>query len=101
MPAALALDGVQVLDGGTLGISLLPQITDREAVLVLDAVAAQATDPGTVVVLHENEVACARSLMVSDHQLGITEALAAAELAGCHPRRLTAVGMVPADLDTG
>ncbi|MEV0743257.1 hydrogenase maturation protease [Streptomyces sp. NPDC050549] len=70
-------------------------------VLVLDAVAVQDTEPGTAVVLHENKVTRARSLMVSVHQLSITEALATAELAGHRPQRLTAVGIVPADLDTG
>jgi Ni,Fe-hydrogenase maturation factor len=78
-----------------------PRITGREAVLVLDAVAAQDTEPGTVVVLNENEVTRTRSLMVTVHQLGTTEALAAAEPAGSRPRRLTAAGMAPADPDTG
>ncbi|MFJ8940253.1 hydrogenase maturation protease [Streptomyces sp. NPDC102365] len=78
-----------------------PRITGREAVLVLDAVAVQDTEPGTVVVLNENEVTRARSLMVTVHQLGIPEALAAAKPAGSRPRRLTAAGMAPADPDTG
>ncbi|MHB9863570.1 hydrogenase maturation protease [Streptomyces sp. YIM S03343] len=99
--AGLSLDGLQVIDGGTLGIALLPEIAGREALLVLDAVVADGAEPGTVVVLHGDEVTRAQSLMVSAHQLGIAEALAAAELAGCRPHRLAAVGMVPADLDTG
>lgn len=99
--AELNLAGVQVLDGGTLGIALLPEIADREALLVLDAVAAKGAEPGTVLVLRDDEVTRAHSLMVSVHQLGIADALASAELSGCRPDRLTAVGMVPADLDTG
>lgn len=43
----------------------------------------------------------ARSLMMSAHQIGVVDALAAAELAGCAPQRLAAVGMVPISLEMG
>ena len=38
---------------------------------------------------------------LSAHELGITDALALAALAGRAPARVTAVAMVPASLDTG
>ena len=40
-----AMPGVDVLDGGTLGLMLMPYIAGRQAVLVLDAVSEAA--PGT------------------------------------------------------
>lgn len=92
---------VEVLDGGTLGLALLPEIADREAVLVLDAILADGAAPGELVVLHDDEVTQAGALLISAHQLGVAEALAAADFAGRRPRRLAAVGMVPACLDTG
>lgn len=99
--AALQLPGVEVLDGGTLGLDLLPEIADRQSVLVLDAMAARGHLPGDVLVLHGAEVPAARDLLLSAHQIGVAEALATAELAGVAPARIAAAGMVPADLATG
>ena len=33
-------DGVKVLDGGTLGLSLLPYLEDAESAILVDAIAA-------------------------------------------------------------
>jgi hydrogenase maturation protease len=99
--ADLALPGVEVLDGATLGLALLPEIADRTSVLLLDAVVAGELAPGTVLTLAADQIPMARSIMMSAHQIGVVDALAAAELAGCAPRRLAAVGMVPISLEMG
>lgn len=99
--AELGLEGVDVVDGGTLGVGLLPEIVDRRALLVLDAMVADQAEPGDLLVLRGEEVPGADLLMVSAHQIGIAQALAAADLAGCRPPLLAAIGMVPADLSTG
>ncbi|HMA45980.1 MAG TPA: hydrogenase maturation protease, partial [Frankiaceae bacterium] len=84
-----------------LGLSLLPEIADRVGLLLLDAVVGGRTTAGEVMVLAGEQVRQARSVLVSAHQIGVGEALAAAELAGCAPGRVAAVGIVPASLDTG
>lgn len=99
--AQLDLAGVEVADGGTLGLSLLPEIADREAVLILDAVVKHDGRPGEVVVLADGSVPPGWTHVVSAHQIGVPDALAAAALAGRAPRRVAVVGMVPASLDTG
>lgn len=99
--AARSLPGVETLDGGTLGLSLLPEIADRTGLLLLDAVVGGRAAAGEVVVLAGEQVRQARSVLVSAHQIGVGEALAAAELAGCAPDRVAAVGIVPDSLDTG
>jgi hydrogenase maturation protease len=99
--ADLALPGVEVLDGATLGLALLPEIADRTSVLLLDAVVAGELAPGTVLTLAADQIPMARSIIMSAHQIGVVDALAAAELAGCAPRRLAAVGMVPISLEMG
>ncbi len=97
----LQLEGVDVRDGSTLGIALLPELAGRSAVLILDAITREDALPGELVVLHGEQVPANRQLTVSAHQIGVSQALAAAELAGCRPARLAAVGMVPVDLTTG
>ena len=42
--AQSGLPGVEVLDGATLGLALLPEIADRDAVLLLDAIVAGYVD---------------------------------------------------------
>ena len=97
----LDLPGVEVLDGSTLGIALLPSLAGRDAVLVLDATVGRGGQPGELLVLLGDEVPASRHLSLSAHQIGVSEALAAAEFAGDRPRRLAAVGMVPVSLETG
>jgi hydrogenase maturation protease len=101
MVAELGLPGVDVLDGATLGIALLPELADRTGLLLLDAITRRDTPPGELVVLRDGQVPANRELTVSAHQIGVSEALAAAELAERAPDRLAAVGMVPVSLDTG
>lgn len=93
--------GVEVIDGGTLGLSLLPAIEGRDAMLVLDAIVDSDAVPGTVVVLDGDDLRREARLLYSAHQLGVNEVLAAADLNGVAPPRVSAVGMVPASVDTG
>lgn len=99
--AALRLAGVEVVDGGTVGLGLLPEIADRRGLLLLDAITAADAQPGDVITLTGDEVPRARALLTSAHEIGVAEALAAADLAGCAPGTVVAVGMVPLSLDTG
>jgi hydrogenase maturation protease len=95
------LRDVEVLDGGTLGMALLPEIEGRQGLLVLDAMVAAGSRPGDVVVLGPEELVRPRMLLMSAHQVGIAETLGAATLLGSSPRLLAAVGMVPFSLETG
>ena len=93
--------GVEVLDGGTLGIALLPAVEGRSSLLVLDALVDPDLEAGDLVVLDGAQIDRARGVLFSAHQVGISEVLGAATLAGRAPERIAAVGMVPASLETG
>lgn len=95
------LPGVEIMDGGTLGITLLPELEGRDAVLILDAVAAEGEAPGAVIVMDNADLALPFRLLFSAHQIGVSETLAAARLVGTAPSRIVAVGMVPFSLDPG
>jgi len=95
------LAAVDVLDGGTLGLALLPTIEGLGALLILDAYLSEDREPGEVVVLSKEELRREARLLYSAHQLGVTEVLAAADLVGSTPERVAAVGMVPASVETG
>ena len=92
---------VEVLDGATLGIALLPQVTGRKALIILDAILQTGSSPGDLVELQGDDVPMHRNLTISAHQIGVGETLAAAELLGGAPTILAAVGLVPVQVDTG
>ena len=93
--AASPMPGVDVVDGGTLGLMLMPYIAGREAVLVLDAVSRVQGAPGQVVVLGDGEVRSGHGVRMTAHDVGLVDALSAARLAGCSPQRVGLVGVVP------
>ena len=90
----------RVVDGGTLGLDLLPMIGDVNQVVMVDAVnLGQA--PGTVTVLRDETVQAVLSGHVSPHQIGVGDLVAAARLMGTLPARLTLVGIQPGEIAIG
>ena len=91
-------DGVQVLDGGTLGLSLLPYIEDAQQVILIDAV--RSDDPaGSFVRLEGDAVAPAVANRLSPHQIGVADLLEGARLRARYPRRVVLHGLVPETLE--
>jgi len=91
--------GVELVDGGTWGMRLLPMIEDAERVLFLDAIAGRGS-PGDLIRL-EGE-AIPRMLgagKLSPHQLDLQDVLAAATLRGRVPREMIALGIQPAVIE--
>lgn len=90
--------GARVLDGGTLGLSLLPYLDQADAVILVDAVRTEAP-PGTLVRLDGDEVAPAVATRLSPHQVGVADLLDGARWLGRYPRRVVLLGLVPASMD--
>jgi hydrogenase maturation protease len=91
---------VEVLDGGTAGMSLLEHISNRDHLIVVDAVRTGQA-PGTVITLSGEEVPAFFQSRVSPHQMGLADMLAALELMGEKPADVTVIGVEPKDLDVG
>jgi hydrogenase maturation protease len=90
--------GVIVLDGGTLGLSLLPHLRQARSVILVDAIAADAP-AGTLVRVEGDDVAPAAAHRLSPHQVGVADLLDGARLLGGYPDVLVLVGVVPAQLE--
>jgi hydrogenase maturation protease len=79
---------VRVMDGGNLGLDLLPYLEEASRLLVVDAVQARKP-PGTLVRLAGNEVPVfLDASKVSPHQEGLQDLLAAAALKGYLPEEV-------------
>ena len=89
---------VQVLDGGTLGLSLLPYIEGADAVILVDAVRDDGP-PGTLVRLQGDEVAPAVATRLSPHQVGVADVLDGARWRDRYPRSVVLLGLVPESID--
>lgn len=91
--------GVEVYDGGTQGMYLLPIIQSARRLLVFDIVDFGA-EPGHIVVLRDGEIpAFFGQRPLSLHQTAFTDVLAAAELTGGMPEAVTLVGVQLEDID--
>ena len=93
-------DGVTILDGGTLGLSLLPYIEDAQQVLLVDAISADQP-AGTFVRLEGEEVAPAVRNRLSVHQIGVADLLDGARWRGRYPTALVLLGLVPQVVELG
>ncbi len=78
-------EGVRVMDGGTLGLDLLPYLEEASQLLVVDAVQARKA-PGTLVRMAGDEIPVFLDVSkVSPHQEGLQDLLAVATLKGYLP----------------
>ena len=87
-----APEGVTLLDGGTLGLDLLPYIELADTLLIIDALEMQAP-PGSLFRLEGDEVPRAFANKLSVHQMGLQDLLAVAELQGYVPQKLVVHGI--------
>ncbi len=90
--------GVKVLDGGTLGLDLLPRLEGVERLLVVDAVET-GDKPGTMVRLTGEEIPLALETKVSPHQMGLKDLLTVSALMGNVPREMVLWGVQPASIE--
>ena len=94
-------EGVRVMDGGTLGLDLLPFLEDASRLLVLDAVQARKP-PGTLVRLEGDEIPIfLDASKVSPHQEGLQDLLAVALLKGYLPDEVVFWGAQITSLGVG
>jgi len=92
--------GVRLVDGGTLGLDLLPQLEDVDRLLIIDALDMKS-EPGSVFRLEGEEVPRAFAAKLSIHQMGVQDLLALAELRGHLPAELVVWGAQPEAIEMG
>jgi hydrogenase maturation protease len=92
--------GTRLVDGGTLGLDLLPLIETGDPLVLVDAVDLDA-EPGSVHVLRGPQLETALGGHVSPHQVGVADLIAAARLLGRLPDRVSLVGIQPQAIAIG
>jgi len=89
---------VEIMDGGTLGLALVPLLLDATHVLLFDAVDHRGP-PGSLLVARDAEVPrFMTGSKMSLHQAGMNDILASLDLLGHRPERFTVIGIKPVEL---
>ena len=92
---------VEILDGGTSGVELLPYLDDRTHLFIVDAAQNSKLEPGQAFVLDLSGSPGHFQQKISPHQLGLSDVLAIAQMTDALPPNITLVGITPKDLSTG
>ncbi len=92
-------DTVELIDGGTVGLGLVPYLVGLDGLLVVDVIEA-GLDPGTLVDLDGASV-MAHEPVMGVHDLGAEELLGALLFMDAVPRRVRVVGIQPAAITLG
>jgi hydrogenase maturation protease len=93
-------DDILLMDGGVMGLELLPYIEDSEGVLIIDAIHS-GQPAGTLVCLRNGEIPSRIALKYSVHQVGLQETIAMAQLRGTLPKRMVLWGIEPETIALG
>ncbi len=91
--------GVTILDGGTLGLELIPYASDARRVLILDAMNS-GNAPGTLARMTGRDL-LGTTAGRSVHQLGVADLIAALFLVSSDPQEIVVLGVQPAHTDWG
>jgi hydrogenase maturation protease len=91
---------VQLVDGGTWGMSLLLPIEDAERLILVDAIDA-GREPGEAITLERDELPLLLTMKLSPHKVDLQDALAVSQLRGRLPEHVVALGVQPETVGLG
>lgn len=91
---------VSLIDGGTMGLDLLPFFEGNDRVLIIDAVNFRK-EPGTIEIIEGDKVPALFNSKLSAHQIGLPDMLFAAKLMDISPPEICLIGIQPKSIETG
>ena len=91
---------VEVVDGGTMGITLLYYIEGREKVIVIDVVKADSP-PGTLYRFTDKDLGDYQGFLRSAHEIDFPYVLKMAEIQGNRPDQVVFIGITPLLIEEG
>lgn len=89
---------VEIVDGGTVGLELLPYFENRSHIFIIDAVKT-GNKPGTIVRIDDPPAFLQRK--ISPHQIGLADVMGIAAITDDLPPNNTLFGIEPKRLSTG
>lgn len=92
-------DNVELIDGGTKGLDLLPILENRDKVLFIDA-ANFKKEPGAIDTVEGDKIPAFLSQKLSVHQIGLPDMLFSARLMDITPPEMCLIGIQPESMET-
>lgn len=93
--------GLKVLDGGTMGLTLLVEMEDAGAMVIVDA-AYLEQEPGAIAVFEGSDMDhFLRTRGRNPHDIGLDDLMDALRLREAVPERRALIGIQPADIRVG
>jgi hydrogenase maturation protease len=93
-------ESVELIDGGTKGLDLLPLFEGKDKILIVDA-ANFKKEPGTIDTVEGDKIPAFLSSKLSVHQIGLPDTLFAAKLMDITPAEMSLIGIQPKSMETG
>ena len=93
-------ESVELIDGGTKGLDLLPLFEDKDKILIIDAANFKKA-PGTIDTVEGDKIPAFLSSKLSVHQIGLPDTLFAAKLMEITPSEMSLIGIQPKSMETG
>ena len=93
-------DHVELVEGGSAGLLLLPHLAGAQRVIIVDAIDTRAA-PGTLIRLDALHWAEAFAGGLSPHDVGLRDLLGAARFSGAWPQELVLYGIQPCSTAIG
>lgn len=91
---------MEIIDGGTMGLDLLPIFEGRDKVLIIDAVDF-GRDPGHIGMIENDNIPSVLNSKLSVHHINLSDVLFAAKLMDISPSEVCLIGIQPQSLDVG
>lgn len=91
---------IEIIDGGTLGLDLLPYIEKFKKIILIDVVDFHK-EPGYIKVLRGEEIPPYLKTKLSVHHVGVQDLLEVARFMEVMPEELVLVGIQPETIDLG
>lgn len=88
---------IDIVDGGTMGLDLLPLFQDRDRILIIDAVDF-GKPAGHIALLEQSAIPSVLNARMSTHHIGLADLLLAARLTRDTPLQVSLVGIQPRSL---
>lgn len=89
---------IEIVDGGTSGLDLLPFFGTEKSILLIDAVNFDMA-PGTVGVLEDDDILAQLDPKISLHHLGLSDLISISELTDRKAKKMTLLGIQPESME--
>lgn len=91
---------VDVLDGGTMGLDLIPFLEGKDKVLFVDAVDF-GKEPGSIGIVERNNISSIFNGKLSVHHLGLADVVSVLRLMDVQPSEICLIGVQPHSIEVG